>query len=362
MGIFSNIEQETVFKSEEALQAEFLPQALMHREGQIAQIANCIKPALSGKKPYNVFVSGPPGVGKTAVIKFIFRELEEYERVEAVYLNCWEYNTRHAVLGSVLTSLGGFAPRRGVATDEVFDKLMSFIKGSEKTVIIALDEIDQLLRNDGSQVLYDLSRSAGAKAGIVAITNDMYVGRFLDARVKSSLAQENLSFMPYSEREVLDILSERAKLAFRPGKQEPGLVPRVAKFVGGRGGDLRLGLECLWKAGRLADEKGTIVRKEYLEEIFGRASQPNVGEALSRLSGMHRKLLRLMGTDGVLSGELFEKVAKDISERSFRNYVADLEAMKLVEATATGAGFRGKSRLLRCRVPLNMLEASPPEK
>lgn len=354
MGIFSNLEHDTVFKGEEALQAEFLPEALPHREGQIAEIARCVKPALSGKKPYNVFVSGPPGVGKTAVVKFIFRELGEYERVEPVYVNCWEYNTRHAVLSCMLTAMGGFAPRRGVATDEVFDKLVSVIKGSEKTAIVALDEIDQLLRNDGSQVLYDLSRSLG-KTGIIAITNDQYVGRFLDTRVKSSLAQENISFMPYSEREVLGILSERAKLAFRVGKQEAGIIPMVAKFVSQRGGDLRLGLECLWKAGRLADEKGTIVKKEYLESIFEKASQPNLEEALSRLQPIHKKILKHIGTGEILSGELFAKLSGGISERSFRNYVSDLEALKLVESHPTGAGFRGKSRMLRSKLPQDAL-------
>lgn len=354
MGIFSNIEQDTVFKSEEALQPEFLPEALPHREGQIREIANCIKPALSGKKPYNVFVSGPPGVGKTAVLRFMFRELEEYERVAPVYVNCWEYNTRHAVLTSILTSLGGFAPRRGVATDEVFGKLVSFLKGGGRTVILALDEVDQLLRNDGSQALYDLSRNIG-KVGIVAITNDIYVGRFLDARVKSSLAQENISFAPYTEREVLDILLERAKLAFRVGKQEAGVVQMAAKFVGARGGDLRLGLECLWKAGRIADEKGTVVKKAYLEEVFENAAQPKLEEALSRLGGMHKKILRLMGSGEVISGELYERVKEEMSERSFRNYVSDLEAGKLIETRVTGTGFRGKSRILKSRVPQDAL-------
>lgn len=356
MGIFSNLEQDTVFKSEEVLQADFVPQSLLHREGQINEIANCVKPALSGRKPYNVFVSGPPGVGKTAVVRFIFRELEGYERVEAVYVNCWEYNTRHAVLSCMLSSLGGFAPRRGVATDEVFDKLLAFVRTGGKSIIIALDEIDQLLRNDGSQLLYDLSRCLGAKAGIVAITNDLYVGRFLDARVKSSLAQENISFMPYSEREVLDILSERAKLAFRVGKQEPGIVQMVARFVSSRGGDLRLGLECLWKAGRLADDKGTIVKKEYLEGIFGRVSQPKMEEMLGRLGDMHKRILGLMGGGEILSGELFEKVSNEMSERSFRNYISDLEAANLVEARPTGAGFRGKSRVLRSMLPPDILK------
>ncbi len=353
MGLFSDYGEDTVFKNEEVLQTDYLPAQLPQREGQRQQLANSIKPAISGRSPYNLFILGSPGVGKTAVVKYVFLQLADYERLLPIYINCWEYNTRHAVLSKILNALGGIAPRRGIATDEVYERFESQIKGMSQIPIIALDEVDQLLIRDGSLLLYDLLR-CGARLGIIAISNDPFIGRLLDGRVKSSLAHEEILFKPYTEKEILVILKERVRLAFRAGKIDNDVTGAVAEFTAERGGDLRLALECLWKCGRAADENGTIAKRKYLETIFNKTSDIYIKELLNALSDTEKTILKAIAGSGELSsGELLEACCEKskIAERTLRKYLSRLETLRLIDAPMTSKGYRGTSRRITLRVP-----------
>lgn len=361
MGLFSDSKEETVFRNEEMLSPEYLPQQFPHREGQIKALADTIKPALHGRRPHNTFVFGPPGVGKTAVVKYVFKELEEFERVAPIYINCWEYNTRHAVLSRVLNTLGGFAPRRGVATDEIFEHLVSHLGQKKVVPVIALDEVDQLIANDGSQLFYDILRYGGA-IGIIAISNDVFVARDLDARVKSSLAQEELIFKPYTEAELRDIIRERLKEAFRVGKVESGVLELCASAAAKNGGDVRFALECLWKAGRQADSDGSLLTKAILEEVVRKTGDIYVEELIASLSAHEAQILRCLCGGPLMTGELYEHYSKSakepVADRTFRNYISRLEALRLIDAPMTAEGMRGKSRLVSLRLPPETIQAA----
>ncbi|MFH1786971.1 MAG: AAA family ATPase [archaeon] len=355
--LFTGAGGATVFRNESVLSPEYLPDQFPHRENQIQEVANCIKPALSGGKPYNCFIFGPPGVGKTAVVNFVFKELSEFERVTPIYVNCWEYNTRHAVLSKLLNEMGGIAPRRGVATDEVFDRFLRQLR--QTTPIIALDEVDQLIRRDGSQLLYDLVRAReqqkNSNLSVIAISNDLFIMRNIDARVKSSLGQEEISFKPYSERELEDIIKERLDIAFRKGFYEPAIISLTAKEAAMRGGDVRFALECLWKAGREADKDGSKVKASHMKTVFGKTGDLHVEEMIRSLSGHERLILRTIAKyPDAISGEIFTKYSlltkEPVADRTFRNYISRLETLNLIETRPTGEGMKGQSRIISLKI------------
>jgi len=365
MGIFSDAPETTVFKSEAALDPEFLPARMPHREGQIDEIAKCIRPALRGSRPENMFVSGPPGVGKTAVAKFIFQELSEFERVRPLYINCWQYNTRHAVLSKILNDLGGIAPRRGVATDEVFERAIRKFQG--RVPIVCLDEADQLIRKDGSRLFYDLLRanqsSKGTHVGILAISNNQYALASLDSRVKSSLSQTEINFPQYSSIELADIICDRADLAFRKGFIHASVLSLCARETEKRNSDVRFALDSLLRAGRLADNSGGKLTTAHYKRALSQMGDTRLQEAIKKLSTHERTLLRILASsDALLTGDLYKKYSlahkSPVSDRTFRNYLSNLSALNLINAPETHEGYKGKSRLISLKIPKDCVAPS----
>ncbi len=92
---------------ETPLTEAFIPSRLLHREGQLKEIINHIKPALHGKDARNVLVTGNTGAGKTSLIKWMLKEY--FERKHA-YVNCLNSRSEHRILENILVQLGNVIP------------------------------------------------------------------------------------------------------------------------------------------------------------------------------------------------------------------------------------------------------------
>ena len=93
MGLFNNIlkDEESLFTNELALDFDYLPEIIPHRENEQQYIATCIKPLFQERNGKNLIITGKPGIGKTAAIRFIFQELEkETDNIIPIYINCWK--------------------------------------------------------------------------------------------------------------------------------------------------------------------------------------------------------------------------------------------------------------------------------
>ncbi|PIT85763.1 hypothetical protein COU36_01425, partial [Candidatus Micrarchaeota archaeon CG10_big_fil_rev_8_21_14_0_10_59_7] len=252
-----------VFVNEDVLSTEHLPEMLPHREGDVQQLARNLMPAARGSRPQNTFIFGPPGIGKTAVVKYVFREFEEYsERVRCVYVNCWDYRTNASLLTQLIIELGVFVQRRGWSRDEIMQKLVEALNKRAKALVVCLDEVDQL----DTDALYDLLRInqyVKTSVGVVFVSNNPHVFAKAEPRIRSSLGIEELEFRPYTLDEMKDILGRRAKEAFRAF--DTAVVTLAANQGVQKGGDVRVGLQCLMKAGRAAERRNA--RKVAVEDV-----------------------------------------------------------------------------------------------
>ncbi len=357
--------EHTLFRQEKYLHPEFVPERLPHRDAEIDSLVYALNPLAKGGKPHNVFVCGGTGVGKTACIKFVLNQLEEHtDRAKHLYLNCFEFGSRHAILAEITNFLGEAVPRRGIATDELYSKLLNALKAANFTPVLVLDEIDQLLAaEDGEKLLYDLLRVIEYQKNrveLIIISNDRTLTSRLDARIRSSLAEDAIEFKPYTPQQLKDILRERAEYAFLPNALDNEVINLAAAHAAKLGGDARIGIECLWKAGAEAERANADkVRLEHLRKAFDAVSQQNL-KALSHLNDHEKALLKIIAaSESIHSGELYKAysgaVKAPVTERRLRDFLANLEAHRLVHTALLDLGNKGKTKLITLAVQKDAL-------
>jgi len=354
--IFFRVEEGAIFRDEKFLYPEFVPERLPFRDPQIDEMVHSFQPVLKGGKPQNLFVSGPSGTGKTVTVKYVLRELEEFsDRAKGLYLNCFEFNTRQAVLNQICSFMGHPVPRRGIATDEVYNEFLTALKKSNFTPIVILDELDQLLPNGmASVILYDLLRVVEfqkSTLGVVIIANDSNLTAKLDSRVRSSLLHSPIEFAAYEPKQLKEILRERAKYAFLDNVVEPDVINLAAAHASKNKGDARLAIESLLRAGRIAERTGKEkVLVEHLRDAFDSIHSRVLDKAKDFLEPEEKAILKILSKESELtSGKLFELFSKKnkLSDRTFRKKVNHLEQMNLIQITPLEKGVRGKTRLVK---------------
>jgi len=348
-------EESKIFRNEEALSPEYLPEFLPHRETQIERIAKNIQPACRGRPVQNMFIYGKPGIGKTACVKFVFREFEDYsERVKTVYINTWNYNTAMAVLTKVVSELGFFIQRRGLSRDEVIERLIEALKKTRKSLIVCLDEVDQLIKKDES-ALYDLLRLnqyVDNPIGLIMISNYKDVFADVEPRIKSSLNVEEIEFKPYTLEEMKDILNERCKLAFKPGVVQEGVVLLCANHAIQRGGDVRISLECLRKAARVCEEEDSgKLTVEHVKKILRGVGALKLKLMQENLKGVDKNIIDLLKERNEMSSsKLYEKYVErygEISRYGLMKHINHLKKIGLVKTKDLRKGLKGRKFIIR---------------
>ncbi|MCR4335696.1 MAG: AAA family ATPase [archaeon] len=359
--------EKSVFLDERYLYPEHLPDTLHYRDKEIDSLVYCFDPILKGKKPLNVFLAGPTGVGKTVSAKFVLKQLEEnFDRSKSLYLNCFEFSSRAAILNAIANFAGAALPRRGLATDEIFTKMLESLKKCGFVPIIILDEVDQLLISEiNSKLLYDLLRIVeyGKQSiGVVMISNDVSLTSKLDSRIKSSLAEQTIIFNPYTPEQLKAILSERAALAFLGGAYDKDVVNVAAAHAAKLGGDCRVAIESLLKAGRIAErENSGKVSLDNLQQAFGSVDAASLIKGVPHLNSDELALVKIISENQPInSGKIYEIYSKNkdavLKERRLRDTLSNLEKKNFISSKQLKLGNKGITKEYSSSIPQQFLQ------
>ncbi|MCK4970026.1 MAG: AAA family ATPase, partial [Thermoplasmata archaeon] len=63
-------------KDRDILRPSYIPENLPHRRKQIEALASILATALQGSRPSNILIFGKTGTGKTAVMKYLGKEIK----------------------------------------------------------------------------------------------------------------------------------------------------------------------------------------------------------------------------------------------------------------------------------------------
>ncbi len=351
-----------------------MPDILPHREKEINNLANVLVPALRDETPSNVFIYGKTGTGKTAVTKFVGKELLEKgkqinKKVNFIYINCEVVDTHYRVLQNIanhfINEWSERIPFTGWPTDEVYSKLKKMIEKEGGVIVIILDEVDKL---KGDEALYNLSRIntelTGAKVSIVGLSNDLKYTEFLDPRVKSSLGEENMIFPPYDAGELQDILKQRVEIAFKPDSIDSDVVPLCSALAAQEHGDARRALDLLRMSAELAERsKSPRITKKHVRLAQNKIEIDRIMEVIRTLPTQSKLILlaillqeqhnkKTSTTVAITTGEVYEiyknlskKARTDkISQRRAADLISELDMLGIITARVISKGRYGRTR------------------
>src|SRR3989344_3919350 len=374
------LKSDSLFKEKSVLLSTYLPQEVVYREEQIQEAANILAPALRIEKPSNLFIYGKTGTGKTLSMKFILHSMEEIAQkntipFKCIYLNCKlkrVADTEYRLIAQLIKEFGQEIPSTGLPTDEVYNIFYKLLDREKKIVLLVLDEIDQLTKKIGDEILYNLTRInvelQKSQICLVGISNNLVFTENLDPRIKSSLSEEELIFSPYNALQIQDILRKRAAKAFREGTLQPGVLEKCAAFSARDHGDARRAIDLLRIAGELAERGGSsLVEIGHLDEAEKKIESDKVINAATNQpkqfqSVLYAILLLAPQKKNFFTGEIYDLYKSlcrqtklnTLTQRRVSDIIAEMDMLGIINAKIISKGRYGRTRDISLSVDENM--------
>ena len=334
---------ESLFKNSVALDYDYMPKLIKYREDEQFQMALCIKPLLQKRNGRNLFIYGPPGIGKTVACRHVLQELEDdSDDIVSVYINCWQKNTSFKILIEICNILG-YKLTHNKKTDELFSIVKSML--NKKSAVFVFDESDKL---EDFDFLYMILEEIYRKSIFLITNNSSWISQ-LDDRIKSRLTPEMLEFRPYNIKETEGILRERINYAFVDNIWDEDAIKLAVNETFGLG-DIRSGLFILKEAGNNAEDRSSrkiIVDdvKKAIEKLPEFSSKDS-----SELEEEKKFMLEIIKKN---SGKKIGEVYKSYQEaggkavyKTFQRKIAKLEKQGFISTEKIAGGKEGKTTII----------------
>ncbi|MBS3161077.1 ORC1-type DNA replication protein [Candidatus Woesearchaeota archaeon] len=374
------LDKEPLFLNKKVLQSNYTPEKISHRDEQMNYIAGVLAPVLRLERPSNLFLYGKTGSGKTVVSRYVTSQImavakEKNLPIQIAYLNCKlkrVADTEYRIITQLAKEFNLDIPPTGLPTDEVYKIFLKHIDNEKRLIILILDEIDQLVKKAGDEILYNLTRLnaelKNVELSVIGISNDILFMENLDPRVKSSLSEEELVFPPYNAVQIQDILRERAKISFKEGTIKDGVIEKCAAYAAREHGDARRALELLRVSGELAERSNRLtISIEDIDSAEEKIERDKILEVVHTQPKQFQlvllSILNLSNTqkedEPLFTGDVYEvyrelctKVGlKPLTQRRISDIIAELDMLGIINAKVISKGRYGRTKEIRLVIP-----------
>lgn len=210
---------------------------LVGRHAESEQLNQFLMESIENNMCNSLYISGPPGTGKTAQVNVSFNYLskssklttnhEQYFTMKSsgktfniIKINCMTIAKPEYIFHEIycsITNTSSMSYGKKKTFDDVFQLLSSEV--SLDSIILLLDEMDSLITKD-QQVLFQLfncasnfkSDSLHTKLILIGISNALdLTDKFLPRLKSNGLNPSSLQFLPYSSDQIKSIITNKLK-------------------------------------------------------------------------------------------------------------------------------------------------------
>ena len=256
---------------------------LIGREKEKAELESFVQDCVTAQRGGCLYVSGPPGTGKSAFVTQTCKGFveTEAETVKYAYINCMSVKSAKELYDLMAAELNlDDAVCQGYSVDAL-RKAFGTVSKSKDVSLVVLDEIDQLLTLDTSTLcrIFEWSFAPDSKLILVGIANALdLTDRFLPRLKAQNLKPALLPFLPYTAVEIAAVLSSRArsllpadaavKADFTPFLH-PTAIQLISKKIASQSGDLRKAFDIALRAIELveAETKEKFLKQEQPQSL-----------------------------------------------------------------------------------------------
>lgn len=374
-----------IFKDEAKLSLEYVPPVLPHREGELRLLNAFFSSLLRGKQAISVrvVISGSAGTGKTAMAKLFGRQMEAEAKsrrmnLRYIHINCRVNRTLFTILKRVVEHLKIPLPSRGYSTEELMHGLLDYIVENDLYVILALDDVEVLIKEEGSSPFYFLTRIGEeredrmSRLSFIFIVRNPEILSMLENGVRVGMLDNVVHLPEYDAEQLYNILSYRVSEAFFDNVVLEESIRLIADLASERG-DARYAIETLWRSGKYAEaDESSVVTPEHVRKAAASIYPAIKKESLAYLS-LHEKLILLAITRALALGEKAYTTSSELNElyrlvceeygvqpkayTRFWEYLQKLEDQGIIRIKVSSEGIRGRrSYITLPEVPVSILQ------
>jgi len=254
------------FKDESTLDINFVPDRLPHRRKELSLLSQLFLTLLTNPNVISrkILITGKTGIGKTVTVKLFGMILSEASKkrnisLKYIHVNCRKERTSYKVLIKIIQSINNNFPKRGYSSQDLLESINNYLNIQNQHLLIVLDELNYLIKKD-KDVIYSLTRlnddsfNVPQRLSIIGIVRDISCINNLDASTLSTLQRNIINFDVYTKQQIFDILKFRAELSLKKNVISDELIKMISNIVFVEG-DIRYGLNLLWKACKIAESK-----------------------------------------------------------------------------------------------------------
>ncbi|KAE8164364.1 P-loop containing nucleoside triphosphate hydrolase protein [Aspergillus tamarii] len=239
---------------------------LVGREAEREKLASFIQDGLQSRQGGCLYVSGPPGTGKSAMVKEVCDELD-LGSVKVTHVNCASMRGARDVYSKLIEDLCDDQQIFKKSEAERLKAMFTSNKKQDEMFLVSLDEIDHLLTADAGilQSLFEWSLQGKSKLMLIGIANALdLTDRALPQLKAKNLKPRLLPFLPYNAGQIANVVTERLRSLLSPGQcDDPKFIPFVqpaaitlcSKKVASQTGDLRKAFELIKRAIDLIEQE-----------------------------------------------------------------------------------------------------------